>query len=241
MFSDRSISKGEMASVNPISPRPAKVGHQDNSARRQRGTKEAGRERLLRAVIEIVSQRGVDALTTVGITDAAGFAQSSFYLHFKNVEECLYAATARIAEESRLFIAQHRRLTHEAASTDPTAPIAHLRAVLQLFLDQRHFSKLLFRYRHDPSPVGEVMRQMFEAVRGDLITDSWSVAQSFGVPSQCYSQVALTAEFIHGLVMAAGEALLDGRFTDLNMVAAELSATIDATTRAALERCLANR
>lgn len=238
MFSDTSISKGEMASVNPISPHPVKEIRPPKAGRRQRGTKEAGRARLLRAVIEIVSQRGVDALTTVTITDAAGFAQSSFYLHFKNVEECLYAATAMIAEESRSFIAQHRRLTHAAASTDPSAPIAHLTAVLQLFLEQRHFSELLLRYRHDPSPVGAVMRAMFEAVREDLITDSWSVAQSYGVQPQCYGQVALTAEFIHGLVMAAGEALLDGRFTNLEMVATELSATIDATTRAALERCL---
>ena len=58
-----------------------------------------------------------------------------------------------------------------------------------------------------------------------------------GVHRKHYERVALTAELIHAQVMAAGEALLEGRFTDVDMLAAELSATIEATIQASLARC----
>lgn len=206
-------------------------------APRQRGTKQATRERLLQAAIELIRKRGVEVLSTVSVTEAAGFAQSSFYMHFKNVDECLRAAAGKVAGEARAFIADHRRRTHEAVIANAASPVAHYTAVLRLFIEQRSFSELLMRHRHDRSPVGKVMRKMFEGVRADLIADSWSLASSLGVHRKHYDRVALTAEFIHAQVMAAGEALLDGRFTDVDMLAAELSATIEATIQASLARC----
>lgn len=206
-------------------------------ARRQRGTKEATRERLLQAAIEIIHQRGVEAISTVSVTAAAGFAQSSFYMHFGNVDECLRAAAEKVAGESRAFIADHRRRTHEAVIANAVTPVAHYAPVLRLFLEQRKFAELLLRHRHNRSPVGKVMRKMFEGVRADLIADSWSLASSLGVHRKHYDRVALTADFIHAQVMAAGEALLEGRFTDVNLLAAELSANIEATVQALLARC----
>ncbi len=206
-------------------------------ARRQRGTREATRERLLQAAIEIIRKRGVEALSTVRVTEAAGFAQSSFYMHFANVDECLRAAAERLAGEIRAFIADHRRRTHEAVIANAATPVAHYGPVLRLFLEQRKFAELLLRHRHDRSPVGKVIRKLIDGVRADLIADSWSYAQSLGVRQQRYDRVALTADLIHAQVMAAGEALLEGRFTDVNLLAAELSANIEATVQASLARC----
>ena len=212
--------------VNGVRPAP-----------RQRGTKEATRERLLQAAIGLIRKRGVAALSTVSVTGAAGFAQSSFYMHFKNVDDCLRAAAEKVAGEARAFIAEHRRRSFEATPSDATAPVAHLQAVLRLFIEQRSFSELLVRHRHDRSPLGRTLRKMREGVRADLIADSWRYAESLGVHRRHYDRVALQAEFVLGNVNAAGEALLEGRFTDLDMLAAELAATIDATVRASLARC----
>ena len=224
----------------PVKKKTLRVPHAANGTRpapRQRGTKEATRERLLQAAIELIRKRGVEALSTVSVTEAAGFAQSSFYMHFKNVDECLRAAAQRVAGAIRAFIADHRRRTHAAVMAGNAPPIAHYSAVLRLFIEQRSFSELLVRHRHDRSPVGKVMRKMIEGVRADLIADSWSLARSLGVHRKHYDRVALTAELIHAQVMAAGEALLEGRFTDVDMLAAELSATIEATIQASLARC----
>jgi AcrR family transcriptional regulator len=226
-----------MPAVKKKPLRASTAVHHSPPARRQRGTKEAARERLLCAAIELIRQRGGEALSTVSVTEAAGFAQSSFYLHFQNVDECLRAAAEKVASELRIFIADHRRRTHEAVMAKTASPVAHYGTILQLFIEQRSFSELLLRHRHDRSPLGEVMRKMFEGVRADLIADSWSLASSLGVHRRHYDQIALTAELIHAQVMAAGEALLEGRFTDVDLLAAELSATIEATVQASLARC----
>ena len=225
-----------MSPVKRKSP-PIRARNGSSPAPRQRGTKKATRERLLQAAIEVIRKRGVEALSTVSVTEAAGFAQSSFYMHFKNVDECLRAAAEKVAGEARAFIAEHRRRTYEATATDATAPVAHLQAVLRLFLEQRSFSELLVRHRHDRSPLGRTLRKMREGVRADLIADSWRFAETMGVRRKHYDRVALQAEFVLGNVMTAGEALLEGRFTDVDTLAAELAATIDATVHASLARC----
>lgn len=221
------------------SPTPHRPTKGSRPVRRQRGTKEATRTRLIAAAIEVIRKCGVEACTTVRVTEAAGFAQSSFYMHFKNVDDCLRAAAGKVAREVRAFIAEHRRRTHEAAA-DPAASRLHLQAVLRLFVEQRSFAELLVRHRHDRSPLGRMFRKMQDGVRADLIADSWWYAQSLGVRRKHYPRVVLHAEFTLAMVMAAGEALLAGRSTDADLVAAELAATVEATIQAALARYLAD-
>ena len=220
----------------PPAPRRATNGRRP--VPRQRGTKEATRARLIEAAIEVIRKRGVEAISTVSVTEAAGFAQSSFYMHFKNVDDCLRAAAEKVAGEARAFIAGHRRRTHEAAA-DPAASLLHLHAVLRLFVEQRSFAELLVRQRHDRSPLGRMFRKMQDGVRADLIADSWRFAESLGVRRKHYDRVAMQAEFIHANVMAAGEALLAGRYADADLLAAELAATVEATIQASLARYLA--
>lgn len=223
--------------VKKKTPRPT-AQRSSNGSRPRRGTKEATRARLLQSAIDVIRKGGVEAVSTVSVTKAAGFAQSSFYMHFTSVDACLRAAAGQVAREVRAFIANHRRRTHEAVLANAATPLAHFDAVLRLFLEQRKFAEILLRHRHDRSPLGKVMRQMTDGIRADLIADSWSVAESFGVHRKHYERVALTAEFLHAQVMAAGEALLDGRFSNAEMIATELAATAEATIKAALARCL---
>src|SRR5688500_5115251 len=85
----------------------------ETPTRRQRGSREATRERLVQAAIDLIRQGGVGAVSTVSVTQVAGFAQSSFYMHFANVDECLNAAAEQIGEGLRVFVAAHRRETQE--------------------------------------------------------------------------------------------------------------------------------
>ena len=217
---------------------PRRATNGSRPVRRQRGTKEETRLRLIEATIKVIRKRGVEALSTVSVTEAAGFAQSSFYMHFKNVDDCLRAAAEKVAGEARAFIAEHRRRTHDAAA-GPAALLNHLQAVLRLFVEQRSFAELLVRHRHDRSPLGGMFRKMQDGVRADLIADSWRFAESLGVHRRHHQRVSLQAEFIHSNVMAAGEALLAGRYSDVDLLAAELAATVEATIHASLARCLA--
>ncbi len=191
-------------------------------ARRQRGTREATRERLVQAAIELIRKGGISAVSTVSVTQAAGFAQSSFYMHFANMDECLNAAAEKVGAEMRTFIATHRRQTQERGEKD------HFQAVLNLFLQERRFAELLLRHRHDSSPLGRVLGQLTEQIRADLISDLWHLAQSVGIGEEHYPRVALQSDFILASVFAAGEALLAGRVGDANLVAEELSLLTEA-------------
>lgn len=219
------------------SQRPTTRRATENSASaRHRGTKEATRERLLTAAIELITERGAEGVTTVSVTRRAGFTQSIFYLHFANVDACLRAAAEKVAGEVRAFIAENRRRTHEAVIAGAASPVAHFQAMLRLFIERRPFAELLLYRRHDRSPVGDAMRAMNEGIRADLIADAWSLARSMGVSRRHYKRVAFTAELLHAQVQAAGEAILDGRFTDTEMLARELAAAADATIQSALAR-----
>lgn len=191
---------------------------------RRRGTKEATEEKLVAAAIELLHQCGVAAVSSVSVTKAAGFTQSSFYRHFANVEACLQAAAEKVAAEIRASAAEQRRRSHAASATDTTAPITHARLVLQGFLDQRNFAELLLYHRGDPSPVGQTLRKIMADLRADLVADAWTLAQGLGIPARSYPQVAIRAETLFACVMAAGESLLEGRCQDLDLLAREIAA-----------------
>ena len=193
--------------------------------RPRRGTREGTRERLLQAAIELIRQGGIGAVSTVSVTQAAGFTQSSFYRHFRSVDECLIAAAEVVAAQVRSFIAEHRRESYARGEND------HFQAVLQLFVREREVSELLLRHRHDPSPLGRVLEQLHRQILDDLITDLWQLAQWAGIGEEHRERVALQAEFILAGVMTAGEALLSGRVTDVDLLAEQLSLLTDAIAK----------
>lgn len=206
--------------------------------RRRRGTRETTRERLIQAAIGLIREGGIGAISTVSVTQAAGFSQSSFYIHFQNVDDCLEAAAERVAGEVRAFVAEHRRQSHQAAAQNPGAGFAHFQAVLHLFLKERQFAELLLRYRYDLSPLGRVMGQLVEQIRSDYLADAWQLARRYGIGDEHYDHIAIQSEFVLANVMAAGEALLAGRFVDVDLLATELAYVTDAIVRQLASRCV---
>ncbi len=189
--------------------------------RPRRGTREGTRERLLHAAIDLIREGGIGAVSTISVTRAAGFAQSSFYRHFESVDDCLSAAAQIVASQVRLFIAEHRRAAFERGEGD------HYQVVLHLFTRERAFSELWLRHRHDPSPLGRVLEQLHRQILDDLIADLWQLAQWAGLEEKHYPRVALQAEFILSAVMTAGENLLSGRISDITFVAEQLEVLTD--------------
>lgn len=200
------------------------------ATRPSRGTREATRERLVQAAIDLIRQGGVSAVSTVSVTQAAGFAQSSFYMHFANVDECLKAAAKQVGERLRVFIAATRQEVQDRGEKE------HFQTVLNLFLQERQFAELLLRHRHDSSALGQILGQIMEQIRTDLVADLWQLAQEMGVGEEDYDRVLLQSEFILASVLAAGEALLAGRVTDPNVVAEELCLLTQAIYIAAQQR-----
>lgn len=75
----------------PISPPKRRVPRQERSRRRVEG--------LLDAAARLVVERGVEALTTRGIAEAAGAPVASLYQYFSDKEDVLLALAERDMEE----------------------------------------------------------------------------------------------------------------------------------------------
>src|SRR5271170_3814810 len=73
------------------------------------------RERLFKAMIEAVNERGFIATTISDLVARAGISRRSFYEHFQNKEECLLAAYDAIVKRLE------RRLIAAAGSADAPA------------------------------------------------------------------------------------------------------------------------
>lgn len=90
------------------------------------------RERLERAALEIFAERGYDATSVAEIADRAGMAKSSFFRHFADKREVLFAGQDILAD---LF-------SEGVRAADPSAtPIECVAAALQsaavVFTEQR--------------------------------------------------------------------------------------------------------
>lgn len=209
---------------------PLKVRSKE-SVRKRRGDaprrrdRQATWQRLVDAAIDLIRSHGIDALTTINVTQAAGIVQSGLYMHFRDLDDCKRAAAEQVATRIRRFVADHRH----HSTTDASGTARHFEAVLSLYETERRFAELFVRCRHDASPVGIVMRQLWDQMRADLDAD---LRAQFGHLEP--ARIAIHAELILGMVVAAGEAILDGRITDAGLLSHELGAAVTGVAAAVL-------
>jgi AcrR family transcriptional regulator len=217
----------------PDSPAGRRTGRAAH--KRRRGSRNETRQRLVDAAIELIRQGGAERLTTVRVAAGAGIVQSGFYMHFRNIDEIKRAAAQQIAADVRQFIAEHRRRGRQGNDADPEAVHEHYQATLQLFLFERRFAELLLRYRHDPSPLGEVLRELIDQLRGDLVDDLRQLVLRIAPGAADERRLTIYADVVMGMVMAVGEGLLDGRYDDPEPLARELTLASFALAKAAME------
>jgi AcrR family transcriptional regulator len=190
-------------------PQSAKQG--PSKQPRRRGTKEQTRERLLAAALELLHAGGEAAVTTVSVTRAAGIAQSAFYQHFANVEECLAVAADRACRDIREAVAEHRRRMYETGpGTGPDLEQAY-RDLFGLVSRQRALLQLFLRHRSDPLALGGVMHRFARGLRSDLAEQLAGQARRAGLSRVSPAGMEALAESLIGASLAAVEAYLEGR------------------------------
>jgi AcrR family transcriptional regulator len=134
-----------MASTDPSSPRPAQ-----RTGRRTlpRGSQALPREqvaadqkqRLLRAMIDAVGEKGYRATTISDLVGRAGVSRKTFYEHFANKQECLLATFDVIAADGRRrAIEAYRQAEGEGLQA---AVEASLRALFEATIDNPGAARL---------------------------------------------------------------------------------------------------
>jgi TetR/AcrR family transcriptional regulator, fatty acid biosynthesis regulator len=203
-----------------------------SSKRRRRGTKAQTRERLIQSALELLEIGGEAAVTTTSVTARAGIAQSAFYLHFANVEECLAVVAQQITDEIRKFVADTRRARMEAPSG--TALEEAYRNMFKLASRQRSIHRLFLRYRSDRLALNGVMYRFARGLSADLAESLAHRAVQAGCQAAPAEWIAAVADHLVAASLAAIEAHLDRRGPPPEESARLLAAFTDGAWKAVL-------
>ncbi len=160
--------------------------------------KERTRRRLLDAMVELLDEEGPEALTTVRITERAGIAQPTFYVHFDDIGSALEASAEEVAGAFLGAI---------GATAEPLPERARIRTAYQRILSgmlkDPRLGRLFLRHRRDVrSPFGARFSRILVGARERTVGELRRV----GAP-----RPELAATLVVGMVFSVCEAVLDGR------------------------------
>jgi AcrR family transcriptional regulator len=178
---------------------------------RRRGNKAQTRERLVAATLELLHGGGEAAVSTVSVTRAAGIAQSAFYQHFANVEECLAVAAERVTRQIREAVASARRQMYETGPGSGEDRLRFYRDVFGLVSEERPVVRLFLRYRSDPLALNGVMYRFARDLSSDLARQLGEQAERLGLSAPPADWLEALADNLMAASLAAIEAHLEGR------------------------------
>ena len=95
------------------------------------------RERLIDALVQVVSDRGFAHTTIGGVTEAAGVTKKTFYAHFADLDDCFLAAYQRGMD---ILLARMHEV-YDAAPTWPDGIHAALRTMLAALAREPRFAR----------------------------------------------------------------------------------------------------
>ena len=170
-------------------------------------------------------------LTTGKVAEAAGIAQSSFYVHFKDMDDALRTAADEVGEDLR-GIVRDARLRVDFSNPD-TAYFSAYASAVDAMLAEREFSELLLGHRRDRhSPLAESLRAAIDHVRADLAAD----LRRFHFADWFARDIDAFADMMVGMTLTAVEAILDGRLEREPCLRAVARATRELAQAALQER-----
>jgi TetR/AcrR family transcriptional regulator, fatty acid biosynthesis regulator len=177
--------------------------------------KELSRSRLLRAATELLDQHGGSKLSVSAVARRAGMAQSSFYVHFRDLDDLLRTLGDEMAVRRGRDVREARRRVRE----DPDAE--RVRETFRIPLDEivsnPEWYRTGLRALYDPeSPLGEVIREMLARERRDLVDDL--LLAGFRTDAPRGRSVEMTADCLAAMTEALAQGHLDGRYPELDEI-----------------------
>jgi AcrR family transcriptional regulator len=112
--------------------------------------KDLTRRKLIREALSILDEEGEAGLTTGKVAKAAGIAQSSFYVHFKDMQDLLRVLGEEGGQRLRGGMREARRKAREAPN-DLERHRDTFRIPLEAICRHPELLRIQLRARHDPS------------------------------------------------------------------------------------------
>jgi len=184
---------------------------------RRREAKELTRRRLLEAALDLLEERGEGGLSASAVSRAAGIAQSSFYVHFRDKADLLSALGDEVLLHLRRAVREARRRSREAP-TDKERLRATFRLPLEGMTAHPALFRLTQRARHEPaSPLGAAARELLAGNRRELVDDLVMLGYPLGTERQ-RRRVEMIADGYIALTETLAGGHLDGRYPDLEEI-----------------------
>ncbi|MGN9782523.1 TetR family transcriptional regulator [Nonomuraea sp. ZG12] len=176
--------------------------------------KDLTRRRLIRAALEILDAEGETRLTTVNVAKAAGIAQSSFYVHFKDKQDLLRALGDEGGERLRRAMREARRQARESPS-DTERHRDTFRIPLEAISRHPELLRAMQRARHDPaSPLREFALETARVYRDHHAADLAALGYTAD-NDRDRRRLEMIAEGINAATNALAMGHLEGRYPDI--------------------------
>lgn len=174
----------------------------------RKAAKERTRQRLIEATLEVLHEQGRNALTTGRIAEAAGVAQPTFYVHFRDMEDALTQA-AEFA--GKRLLSRFKEVRSDMTLAPPTDRVRQMyAATVRGLIGEPQLAELFLRHRRDvASPLGKRWREITDRGREDLIDDFRRIGLDQFLPD-----IEVYAELVVGMTFGLAEGMLDGRIED---------------------------
>ncbi|MEU8800070.1 TetR/AcrR family transcriptional regulator [Spirillospora sp. NPDC048819] len=180
----------------------------------RREAKDLTRRRLLGSALRILDTEGEAGLSTGNVCRSAGIAQSTFYVHFRNMQDLLEA----LGEEAARQVGPVIREARQRSSDEPRSA-ERLRAAFRVPLEKMcahpEFFRLSVRARFDrATPLGEAARRRAAATRAHLVEDLVAAGLPADTPERAL-RLEMVADGVTSMTEAMAIGHLDGRYPDI--------------------------
>lgn len=171
----------------------------------RKATKERTHQRLVNSTLKVLYKHGIESLTTGRVAEAAGVAQPTFYVHFRDMDDAMRQAADALAKKLAVRIDAHRALGEDSSVQEPVR--AGLTAIVEGLLAEPRLAELFLRHRRDArSPLGERWGGLHHDLRDQVANDLRTVGYTVeGTTSRGL------AEMLLGGALGLAEASLDKR------------------------------
>src|SRR5882724_4249385 len=171
------------------------------------------RRRLIEATSKLLAEKGLAGVSGSAVARAAGIAQPTFYVHFKDKDELLSTVATERLGSLRNALRDARERLREGQGVEAIRET--FRLPLETMIEQSDLFRLYLQQYHQPaSPMGEQARKLFDELRADLTED----LVRLGIPSGTKSerqQLEMMSESMIVQTQALGIAILDGRYSNV--------------------------
>jgi TetR/AcrR family transcriptional regulator, fatty acid biosynthesis regulator len=172
--------------------------------------KELTRRRLMTSAMELLDEQGGSKLSVSAIARRAGIAQSTFYVHFDDLGQLLRELGEELAVHRGIAVRDARRRVRE--SPDAQGVRETFRIPLEEMTSRPEWYRMWLRARFDPeSPLGDVVREMLDRERRDLVDDLILA----GFPNETplgHRSAEMVADCLAAMTEALARGRIEGRY-----------------------------